>query len=422
MKQNTQLLQTPNGMQHVADGPVTTAAIREASPSLLVSEVDSRIVRIRPMSTPVDQISRMVGARPASSMEVEYYSVDTRPSAIALKSLTPIDGLDAASGKHICTLQTSDDRVLAVTDTVLLPDVLINTADSGEQPMVLYVVEALETGGFKVLALNLPVTGQVPAVGSGTKVVRMGRAASELDVQTAQFEALPVKSRNYCQIFKAQIEQSALVRLASKEVGWNFSDQEEVAIMDMRMGMEKSFLFGVKCRLTDPQKYDEVLFTGGIWHQAQSVVETDVAALTEKTLVNIMRQAFTGECAGSTRKILIGGSDLIEALNRLDYTRVVSAADTVTRWGIDFSELRSKFGSLYVIHSEVFDQCGHGADGMIIDPQYLAKYTHVPFKVEHLDLKRSGVRNTDALVATEASCLVLRHPKAHVRIVNVCGD
>lgn len=54
---------------------------------------------------------------------------------------------------------------------------------------------------------------------------------------------------------------------------------------------------------------------------------------------------------------------------------------------------------------------------MIIDPQYLTKYSHIPFKVEHLDLKKSGVRNTDALVATEASCLVLRHPKSHSRVI-----
>ena len=44
------------------------------------------------------------------------------------------------------------------------------------------------------------------------------------------------------------------------------------------------------------------------------------------------------------------------------------------------------------------------------------KYSHVPFKVEELDLKSSGQRNTQAIVATEASCLVLRHPKTHVRV------
>ena len=33
------------------------------------------------------------------------------------------------------------------------------------------------------------------------------------------------------------------------------------------------------------------------------------------------------------------------------------------------------------------------------------------------DLKGAGIRNTDALVLTEASCLTLRYPAAHMRIV-----
>ena len=44
-----------------------------------------------------------------------------------------------------------------------------------------------------------------------------------------------------------------------------------------------------------------------------------------------------------------------------------------------------------------------------------------PCHIEHykvaLTHKSSGQRNTDALVLTEASCLVLRYPKAHMRIV-----
>jgi len=41
---------------------------------------------------------------------------------------------------------------------------------------------------------------------------------------------------------------------------------------------------------------------------------------------------------------------------------------------------------------------------------------HVPFQAETLDLRRSGQRNTDAVVLTEASCLVLRYPDAHIRV------
>lgn len=128
-----------------------------------------------------------------------------------------------------------------------------------------------------------------------------------------------------------------------------------------------------------------------------------------------MRTAFTGN-AGSKRKVLVGGSALIETINKLEYTKVVNARDTVTRWGIDFTEICSKFGRLYVLLSEVFDECGMDTAGLIIDPAYLQKYSHLPFGTEALDLKSAGVRNTDATVLTEASCLVLRYPKAHVRV------
>ncbi len=71
-----------SGGLHVTDGPLTTPAINETAPGLLRNEIDSRVVRIRPMATPVDQISRMIGARHSSSMIVEYYSVDTKAQTV----------------------------------------------------------------------------------------------------------------------------------------------------------------------------------------------------------------------------------------------------------------------------------------------------------------------------------------------------
>ena len=194
------------------------------------------------------------------------------------------------------------------------------------------------------------------------------------------------------------------------------SDQEEAAIYDMRLGMEKSFLFGQKARVWDSNKKENVLLTGGIWYQAGKEFYYDDSSLDQNNVIDLMREAFTGN-AGSKRKILIGGSGLIGRLNKLDYTKMVQAGQSVTKWGIDFNELHSKFGTLYVLLSEVFDECGRPDDGMIVDPEYLQKYSHLPFGTEALNLKASGVRNVDALVLTEASCLVLRYPKAHMRIM-----
>lgn len=289
------------------------------------------------------------------------------------------------------------------------------------QDLVLYVLRKSEDGAsISAVTVNGQTIGEfencIPTIPEGTMLVRMGRAASELDVQTPQFEALPQKSQNYCQIFKMQIEQSTLQKIANKEVGWTFSDQEEAAIYDMRLGMEKNFLFGVKSRVEDPGKHETIMLTGGIWDQAGGEFHYKKSSLTQKAMISMMRQAFTGN-AGNKRKVLIGGSGLIELLNQMEQTKVVMAGENIVKWGIDFSEMHSKFGKLYILLSEVFDECGMEYNGMIIDPEYLQKYSHIPFTTEQLNLKQAGVRNTDALVLTEASCMTLRYPKAHLRII-----
>lgn len=406
------------GGKHVEGEPLTVPLAQEASPELLRNEIDERIVKIRPMATPIDQISRKAGSRRCGSMVVDYYAVDTKPVETMLTEPFTKNTGKSVSGYVQATLSTDNDRMFEPSETIMVPDVTATATDGSTSALVLYVVSR-DDSGIKVVAVNNnDAEGNyvVPPLEECTRLIRMGRAAAELDVQTAQFEAMPTKNRNYCQIFKAQVEQSIYMKIANKEVGWSFSDQEEAAIIDMRLGMEKNFLFGCRTRVFDPVKQNEIMLTGGIWYQAGRQFDYTVGALSYSRLIELMRKAFTGNGA-SSRKILIGGSGLIEQLNKLEHNKVIGASDTKTYWGLDFTEMVSKFGRLYVIHSEIFDQCGHENDGMVVDPEYITKYSHVPFRTERLNLRQSGVRNTDAIVITEASCLVLRYPDAHMRIV-----
>ncbi len=413
------------GGKHVAGEPLTTAITNAESPDLLVNEIDRRLVKIRPMATPIDQLSRWAGAKRSGSMVVDYYSVDTRPTtATVTKGWTGCTDTTGAARFQKCSLVVNDPDLFEASETILVKGVSgykANGKEQSNQDLVLYVQKKDDTSGsLNVVAVNGQTIGEfancVPTIPEGTTLIRMGRAASELDVQTPQFEALPQKSQNYCQIFKMQIEQSTLQKIANKEVGWTFSDQEEAAIYDMRLGMEKNFLFGVKSRVEDVNKHETIMLTGGIWDQAGGEFRYKKSSLTQKVMVSMMRQAFTGN-AGNKRKILIGGSGLIELLNQMEQTKVVLAGENIVKWGIDFSEMHSKFGKLYILLSEVFDECGMEYNGMIIDPEYLQKYSHIPFTTEQLNLKQAGVRNTDALVLTEASCMTLRYPKAHLRII-----
>ena len=96
--------------RHIDGTPLTTNIADTVSPGLLRNEIDDRIVRIRPMSTPLDQISRYGGARLCGSMKVEYYSVDTRPTKAKLTT-----AVAAAEGREpgyaVATLKTDANEI-----------------------------------------------------------------------------------------------------------------------------------------------------------------------------------------------------------------------------------------------------------------------------------------------------------------------
>lgn len=392
----------------------TTTLTNQLSPSLLRSEIDERIALIRPSSTPLDQISRMIGARKANSMRVEYYSVDTKEGHDTVAKT--VRDLILSHGQPF-TVQVSNAAIFSETETVLLPSVIIPIGTYKGQALVGYI-SSIDGNELSLIPVNIE-TGltdiSAGTIAEGASVIRMGRAARELDVQTAQFIALPRKDYNFCQIFKSQIEESLYQRLADKEVGWNITDQEEVAIMDMRMGMEKSFLFGARSRVCLGDTADEVLFTGGIWNQTDRTHYYDAAGQMQTEMLDIARAAFIGS-SGSTRKILLAGSSLLRNLASEPNLSIISKEGKKTAWGIDFNVVHTRFGTLYVHLSEVFDLCGKPDSGIVIDPEYITKYVHVPFTADNISFRKQGVRNTEGIVLTEASCLVLRHPDTHLRL------
>ncbi|MBR5684886.1 MAG: hypothetical protein IKX18_01875 [Muribaculaceae bacterium] len=194
--------------KHVVDGPLTTDLTREGSPDLLLNEIDQQIVKIRPMSTPIDQISRYGGSKHAGSMVVDYYSVDTKATKAKLTADVAESSPSAGDDAPMVVISTSNNDIFDPTDTILVQNTSGYEADGeteSDQDLMLYVVNR-DANGVTVMAVNgltiNGVKGCFPEITSGSTLVRMGRAASELDVQSPQFESLPKKSRNLCQIFK----------------------------------------------------------------------------------------------------------------------------------------------------------------------------------------------------------------------------
>lgn len=417
------------------DGIATETAGREnGDPNFYLSDVDKRIVKIRPMATPIDQISRYAKSSSCSSFEVKYYSVGTREikcsTSKALEAMT--NGASVALPVDDLNMFTLDDTIRVVGVSALTkPDGTAYTDDDSNIPdLVLCVCGKDSTTNLPtVYAVNGKMDSStkqpilVPAIPQGTTLVRMGKACGELDVQTGRFNNIPMPETQYCQNFMIQVEQSTFDKIAAKEVNWNFSDIEEDGVYDMRLAMENTYLFGVKQVIKHIAK-DGMLtwFTGGIWWMAGKDIEVgewntekNCAEITDDNLVDITKDLFVGTGIGNKRKILFCGSDMLSAFSKIKSEKF-RLKDTVEVWNLKFKSWDTDFGEVLTIHHELFDVNGMSDCGFAMDPEYLSKKTHVSWARNVLDLQKAGIRRTDAVVIQEVSCLYLRYAKAHARM------
>lgn len=428
----------PDAGKTISGGPDGTGGIatetvgREISDAEFYSkQIDERITKISPMSSPVDQISRQAESLPSDSFIVKYYSVGTRP--IVTKTTQRIEKQSTGAST---VLHVEDPSMFTVDDTIRVVGVKgigIGKTEyaSGElkPDLVLCVCGIDETTSMPVVyAVNghkdnaLQDSIWLPAIESGTKLVRMGKACGELDVQTGRFANVPTAEEQYCQNFMLQIEQSTFDKIAAKEVNWQFSDLEEAAIQDMRITQENSYLFGEKHVIKHPKKGMNTWFTRGIWWMAGKDIEIGsydtqkkATIISDDNLVDVAKDLFVGTGLGGKRKVVFAGSDLVSALSKIKSDKFIYK-DTVEKWSLKFKSWDTDFGELLVMHHELFDINGMSDCGFVLDPEYLTKRTHLSWARNVLDLKSAGVRNTDAVVLQEVACLYLRYAKAHARI------
>lgn len=416
----------PEGGTTITDagaGATVTTGIEvteDSDPDFYAKAVDKRITRMRPMRTPIDQITRSAESiNRVNSMIVQYYAVATRPIKATLTAQVA-----AMSGSSV-TLPVSDPNMFSETDTIRVHGVKGYKEDGATQDtkdLMLYVVGKNDDGFPNVIAVNgLKSTNgnsKTPQLAEGAVLIRMGRAASEIDVETGNFYNLPTPSEQYCQKFMMQVEQSTAHKMWDKKIDWNFSDIEEDGIYDMRLGMENSFLFGIKGKGKDPRKSGaDVYFTGGIYWMAGKkmglgTVADGVATITDDEMVDFLKDLFTGNDSGNGQKIGFAGSDALAALAKMKSERF-KVVKEFEKWGLKFTSFDSNFGKLLVMHHELMDKNEKSDEIFIVDPEYLRKKYFETWSRKEYDMAKLAKRDTQAVVMKEASCCYLTYPNAH---------
>lgn len=286
-----------------------------------VKQINKHIVEMKLESCPIDQILRAsTKTQKSKSIVVKYYEIGQRPIKTTLD-----EAITATSDGVSHSIKPVNNTVFDFMDTIIFPEIMGYKEDGTREtlkPLMVRVVAQDNQQYPMVIAVNGPKNTtkgnrwDLPAIPKGATMLRLGRAAGEKDVETASYYELPEPSEQYCQRFIMQAEESIIERMSAKALDWDFSKQERIAMDDMRDGMERSGLFGIKS-LTRYGKNGNVYTTGGIYWLAGKDIE--LGSWIPKTVLG---------SDGKEHVVTVSVQDTDED-GHLLYTCTVSDTDTV---------------------------------------------------------------------------------------------
>lgn len=414
------------------------------------SEINKRICEMKLESCPIDQILRSASrSRHADSMIIKYYRIGQRPVTTTLNQA--VEATSNGVGNEIKPL---NPKCFDNMDTILFPSVQGYKADGETRdpyhPLMVRVVGRTTAGYPIVVAINGKKNSDnrfdLPAIEAGVVMLRLGRAAGERDVKTGSYYTMPEPSEQYCQRFIMQVEQSKIEQMLKTVVDWDFIKQERIAVDDMRGGIERSGLFGVKGRISWSDS-GEIYTTGGIFWEAGkdleighwqpkieigsngekvpiTVKDGDTTktvyeyVITQKEFTAFINQIIQDAGNGSRTKLLFVDNLIYQALANIktDNRTIFQNETNYRNWNLDFESFSSMGTKILIYRHDSFNYMKMDGMGFCLDPRYLEKWVFGDWDRQEYDLKNLFVRNSDAVVMTEYSGWTLEFPNAHARV------
>lgn len=405
----------------IVDDTVTTDAVNDGSPTLNESDYDKTIVEFLPSRTPLDTIFRnRAKKRKAESIDVHYFEVDTKPFKDTVKTaivvgdaqtidlaVDDIDMWDSHDTVKIAGVKGyiyEDSQNVELSFNNLVARVLSKDNTAGTlklQPLNGYV-----TGGKKVFHDN---------IAEDAVLIRLGKAESELAMQTTPYAMLPFENYNNCQNFMAQIEESTWQNMHKKKVDWRFSDYARLNIYDMRATKELSFLFGTRSADQDVLTKEMIYTCGGI---SQFITKsTTVGASVTTTDFATWRSMLFEDNNGSEVRHAFIGSGLWKKLETIDHIQKQLAANqTEVVFGIRFAKIEFGNEVIYLHKHNLMSMAGWEDYALFLDLQHIHERPFQFLQETELDLRTSGQRNAKAKVLQEVTCPIVKYPATHLLV------
>lgn len=370
-----------------------------------VRDVSALLTLIRPSRLPIDTILRRADVRRGSSMATAQKVEWEEDEAIPRESQTAEAEVTPANPITI-TMDHSDGR-FRVDDLWYWPDNTVTAAGTITQ------VTVVSGADVTFRAVGESAYGTF-GCSDNEKCYRLSRGRPEKSTAGASLTTMPAQLYNYTHIFETVVGISG-TRLATRNYTMNDAERMEMqALYDFRRDLERNLIFGGRSLI------GSYTYHGGL---LQYVSTNDynytTGSLTESNLIDMMKQAFTGN-SGSALRILFTTPTLTAEIDKiLIASGTLQSTRSENVLGVEATRIHSSFGDVMLINHQELEEMGKTNWGVWIDPANVRRKPLRPMKTK--DVTANNVDGTDTQWLEECS-LEVRYEVTHGVIRDTATD
>jgi hypothetical protein len=341
---------------------------------------------------------------PARQARIHWHEQDTLP-----RNTTKNGG--STAGNADATKQ------IAVNDDIYQVDDLIQLPENSNDPNAVLIVTATSSGNITVAKVDGDeddAWGTVPAMSDGELLTRLGNAKEEFYDASPYRSSYPVEKYNFVERMDETIGISRTRQATGDYAGDSWQQQRDNQLYDFQSSRESILFFGKRDVVT--KSGDKTHFCGGIEDFGlNKVFSYSASSFDVSKLLDIVRQTFVGTNASEVR-YLHCDSLMMQDIMELDQDKLRRSNYRSNLLRREIPEIQFGFGTVRLVHEQLFDEQNRSRLGYILDYEYLRIRELNPMKIVEVDLEQTQLKDGQAVQVKEEASLEFRYNDAHAKI------
>jgi len=341
---------------------------------------------------------------PARQARIHWHEQDTLP-----RNTTKNGG--STAGNADATKQ------IAVNDDIYQVDDLIQLPENSNDPNAVLIVTATSSGNITVAKVDGDeddAWGTVPAMSDGELLTRLGNAKEEFYDASPYRSSYPVEKYNFVERMDEVIGISRTRQATGDYAGDSWQQQRDNQLYDFQTSRESILFFGKRDVVT--KSGDKTHFCGGIEDFGlNKVFSYSASSFDVSKLLDIVRQTFVGTNASEVR-YLHCDSLMMQDIMELDQDKLRRSNYRSNLLRREIPEIQFGFGTVRLVHEQLFDEQNRSRLGYILDYEYLRIRELNPMKIVEVDLEQTQLKDGQAVQVKEEASLEFRYNDAHAKI------